>query len=56
MRDLITKGVITIIYVKSGENLADPLTKALARDLVQSTTKFMGLKILSANDGNPTSD
>ena len=27
IRELITNGVITIIYVKSVNNLADPLTK-----------------------------
>ena len=41
---LITDGVITIKYVKSSENLADPLTKGLARDLVWKTSKGMGLK------------
>ena len=34
VRQLITDGVITIDYVKSSENLDDPLTKGLARDLV----------------------
>ena len=44
MRHLITDGVITINYVKSSENLADPLMKELARDLVWKTSKGMGLK------------
>ena len=44
VRQLITDGVITIDYVKSSENLADPLTKGLARDLVLKTSKGMGLK------------
>ena len=44
MRQLIIDGVITINYVKSSENLTDPLTKGLARDLVWKTSKGMGLK------------
>ncbi|KAK8277347.1 hypothetical protein V6Z12_D10G260900 [Gossypium hirsutum] len=32
VRQLISDGVITINYVRSSENLADPLTKSLARD------------------------
>ena len=44
MRQLITDGVITINYVKSSENLVDPLTKGLARDLVWKTSKGMELK------------
>ena len=44
VRNLITDGVITIDYVKSGQNLADPLTKGLARDLVWKTSQGMGLK------------
>ena len=34
IRELISSGTITITYVKSAENLADPLTKALPRDKV----------------------
>jgi len=34
IRELITNGVITIVYVKSVNNLADPLTKRLFRDMV----------------------
>ena len=44
VRQLITDGVITIHYVKSSENLVDPLMKGLARDLVWKTSKGMGLK------------
>ena len=35
VRQLITDGVITITYVRSCKNLADPFTKALTRDLVR---------------------
>ncbi len=44
VRQLISDGVITINYVRSSENLADPLTKSLARDVVKRTSKGMGLK------------
>ena len=44
VRKLIIDGVITINYVKLSENLADPLTKGLARDLVWKTSKGIGLK------------
>ena len=44
VRQLITDGVITITNVRSFKNLADPFTKALARDLVRSTAVEMGLQ------------
>ena len=44
VRELITNGVITIDYVKSSQNLADPFTKGLSRDLVNKTSRGMGLK------------
>ena len=43
VRQLITYGVITTDYVKSSQNLADPFTKGLARDLVQMKSRGMGL-------------
>ena len=46
---LITDGVINIVYVKSSNNLADPLTKALSRALVVSTSSGMGLKPFTEN-------
>ena len=44
IRQLIADGIITVVYVRSKYNLANPLTKALSRDLISSTTKAMGLK------------
>jgi len=44
VRELITNGVITIDYVKSSQNLADPFTKGLPRDLVNKTSREKGLK------------
>jgi hypothetical protein len=44
VKDLLNEGIITINYVKSCKNLADPLTKGLGRELIYSTTLGMGLK------------
>ena len=49
VRELITNGVITIDYVKSSQNLADPFTKGLLRDLVNKTSRGMGLKPMTEN-------
>ena len=47
VRQLLTDGIITVDYVKSSQNLADPLTKGLARDLVNKTSIGMGLKLVN---------
>ncbi|GJZ92148.1 zinc finger, CCHC-type containing protein [Tanacetum coccineum] len=44
IREIITNGVISIDFVRSQQNLADHLTKGLARDLVIKSAKGMGLK------------
>ena len=44
IRKLISTGVISIDFVKSKENIADPLTKGLNRYQVDKTSKGMGLK------------
>ncbi|KAJ9562188.1 hypothetical protein OSB04_007348 [Centaurea solstitialis] len=44
VRQQIENGTLSIVYVKSCGNLADPLTKPLTRDLIGSTTRDMGLK------------
>ena len=57
VRQLITDGVINVVYVRTNKNLADPLTKGLARDLVKDTSSGMGLKPFFeriTGDGNPT--
>jgi hypothetical protein len=46
VRQLLTDRVITIDFVRSVQNLADPLTKGFARDLVWKTSKGVGLKPL----------
>ena len=47
VRQLISDGIITIVYVRSCNNLADPLTKGLSRDLVRSTSASLGLKLFN---------
>lgn len=37
VKDLILDGLITIDFVRSSQNLANPLTKRLAKDLVNET-------------------
>ena len=44
VRDLIRKNVISLEYVKSERNIADPLTKGLCRKMVLESAQGMGLK------------
>ena len=50
IRQLISTGVITIDYIKSADNLADPFTKGLSRDVVAKSSKGMGLKPITNED------
>ena len=44
IRQLIEYGTISIVYVRSNSNLADPLTKAVSRDMIRVTSIGMRLK------------
>ncbi|XP_073298295.1 uncharacterized protein [Primulina huaijiensis] len=44
VRQLISNGVISVDYIKSKDNLADPLTKALNRDQMYCLSRGMSLK------------
>nr|GEU60517.1 ribonuclease H-like domain containing protein [Tanacetum cinerariifolium] len=44
IRQLLSTGVISINYVKSKDNITDPLTKGLSRELFSKSSKGMGLK------------
>ncbi|XP_075491105.1 uncharacterized protein LOC142529455 [Primulina tabacum] len=44
IRQLLSTGVISVDYVKSKDNIADPLTKGLNRELVAKMSRGMGLK------------
>ena len=44
IRESIMNGVISVEFVRSQQNLADHLTKGLARDLMHKSSIGMGLK------------
>ena len=44
VRQLLSNGIIFIDYVKSKDNIADPLTKGLTQEQVESSSRGMGLK------------
>ena len=44
IKQLLSNGIMSIEYIKSKENLADPLTKGLTREQVKLTSRGMGLK------------
>lgn len=46
IRDYISKGVVRVDRVCTDENLADPLTKVLAREKVHNTSKKTGLMLI----------
>ena len=46
VRKLIKDGIISLTFVRSSYNLADPFTKPLTRDLVKTTSRGMRLKLL----------
>ena len=45
IRQLLSTGVISVDYVKSKDNIVDPLTKGLNRELVEKSSKGMRLKL-----------
>ncbi|GMI86656.1 hypothetical protein HRI_002334900 [Hibiscus trionum] len=46
VKQLLKDGIISIDYVKSELNLADPLTKPLGRKLIYETSRGMGLELM----------
>ncbi|PHU30570.1 hypothetical protein BC332_02663 [Capsicum chinense] len=55
VRELLSSGIITIDYVKSKDNVSDPLTKGLSRERVERTSKGIGLRPrTSQHGGNST--
>ena len=47
IRKLLSIRLISIDYVKSKDNIADPLTKRLNRELVEKSLSGMGLKSMN---------
>ena len=53
IRQLLSSGIITLDYVKSSDNVSDPLTKGLVREAVERSFKGMGLRLrTSQHDSN----
>ena len=50
IRQLLTNGIISIDYVKSVDNLADPFTKGLSREKVVRSSRGMGLKPMTQDN------
>jgi hypothetical protein len=44
VRKLRNSGVITVTYIHTDKNLADPFTKGLSRNVTDSTSREMGLR------------
>ena len=44
IRQLLSVGVISLDYVKSKHKIADPLTKGLNKELIEKSSRGMGLK------------
>ena len=44
VKQLLSNGIISIDYIKSKDNLGDPLTKGLTREQVNCTSRGMRLK------------
>ena len=49
VRQLLKRGVITVDYIETKKNLADPLTKGLPKAMVSIKSQEMGLR--SMNEG-----
>ena len=47
IRQLLKDGIISLDYVKSKENIADPLTKGLPREQIKYASRGMGLMSIS---------
>jgi len=47
VKQLLKRGTISIDYVNSERNLADPLTKSLGSNMILETSREMGLKPLA---------
>jgi hypothetical protein len=44
VRKLRNSGVITVAYVQTNKNLADPFTKGLSRNMIEITSREMGMR------------
>ncbi|WMV54394.1 hypothetical protein MTR67_047779, partial [Solanum verrucosum] len=51
VRLFLSSGIITIDYVKSSDNVSDPLTKGLVRETVERSSKRIGLRLMTSQHG-----
>ncbi|PHT29080.1 Deoxyuridine 5'-triphosphate nucleotidohydrolase [Capsicum baccatum] len=51
VRELLSSGIITVDFVKSKDNVSDPLTKGLSREGVERTSKEIGLRPRTSHHG-----
>ncbi|PHT37062.1 putative plastid-lipid-associated protein 13, chloroplastic [Capsicum baccatum] len=54
VKELLSSEIITVDYVKSKDNVSDPLTKGLSREGVERTSKGMGLRPRTIVTGRTT--
>ncbi|PHU14037.1 hypothetical protein BC332_15242 [Capsicum chinense] len=55
VRELLSSRIITVDYIKSKDNMSDPLTKGLSREGVERTSKGISLRPrTSQHGGNST--
>ena len=47
VRKMRNSGVMTVSYVQTDKNLADPFTKGLSRNVIDSGSREMGLRPVS---------
>ncbi|PHT63941.1 hypothetical protein T459_32239 [Capsicum annuum] len=52
IKEFLSSGIITVDYVKSKDNVSDPLTKGLSREGVQRTSKGMCLRPRTSQHGS----
>ena len=45
VRQLLSSGTLIINYVKSSDNVSDPLPKGLVREAIERSSKGMGLRL-----------
>ena len=52
VRQLLSNGISTFDYVKSSDNVSDPLTKGLVREAVERSSKGVGLRLRTSQHDN----
>ena len=50
VRKLRNSGVISVTYIQTDKNLADPFTKGLSQNVIDSASREMGMRPVSSRD------